>query len=435
MRQNIQPATPAAADSLAAVLLDAATRVAAVLAGRSLAAAPLDAIPPERRSQVHELVYGCLRRFGWGDFLLAQLMQRAPEDQLLRALLLVALYRLDMRPDAAHAVVHQAVDAAARIAHGRYRSLVNAVLRNALRRHDELAALAAADPVAAGWHPAWWLAALRAAYPGEWAAIVAADNAQPPVCLRVNRRRADAEACLARLRAAGIEAEATGDFALRLPRAVAVERLPGFAAGELSVQDAGAQLAAPLLAATAGQRVLDACAAPGGKAAHLLELADVELTAVDADAARCRKVTQTLARLGLAASVCVGDAGAPAAWWDGRPFDRILLDAPCTASGVVRRHPDAKWLRRPEDTAAFAGQQRRLLDALWPLLAAGGRLLYVTCSVFPAENAQQVAAFLARTPAARCRPIECGHPAGGGAQLLPGEANDGFFYALLEKAR
>jgi 16S rRNA (cytosine967-C5)-methyltransferase len=247
--------------------------------------------------------------------------------------------------------------------------------------------------------------------------------------LRVNRRKRSVEAYLAQLAALGIDARRVGEVAVRLAQPRGVERLPGFAAGEVSVQDAGAQLAAPLLDARDGMRVLDACAAPGGKCAHLLELADLDLLALDRDAERAARIGATHARLGLAAEVRVADAGDPDRWWDGKPFDRVLLDVPCSASGVVRRHPDIKWLRREADLDGFAREQSRLLAALWQVLVPGGKLLYATCSVFAEENGAVIDAFLARHDDARQLPL----PGIGGGSLLPDDEHDGFFYALLEK--
>jgi 16S rRNA (cytosine967-C5)-methyltransferase len=419
--------------SLAAAFRLAARQIAAVLDGASLQGFRAATVPEALRPQVHDLVLGALRRFGWGDFLIAQLIPRPSSDQELRALLLAAFYRLDSRPDLAHVVVHQAVEAAGGIARGRYSGLVNAVLRNARRRADELRAAAARHPEAGTWHPAWWVDELRAAYPLQWRDIVDAGNAQAPMCLRVNRRRSRVEDVLARFRAEGIETGPAGSWGIRLPRALPVERLPDFAAGTWSVQDVGAQRAAELLAPRDGERVLDACAAPGGKTAHLAELADLELLAIDSDAGRAARIDENLLRLGLKASVRVADAGSPGDWWDGRPFARILLDAPCTASGVVRRHPDAKWLRRPADIDAFVRQQARLLAALWPLLAPGGKLLYATCSVFPHENGRQVERFIAGHGDARAVSLAGAATGEPGLQLLPGPEHDGFFYALLEK--
>jgi 16S rRNA (cytosine967-C5)-methyltransferase len=244
------------------------------------------------------------------------------------------------------------------------------------------------------------------------------------MALRVNGRRAGRDAYAVRLAEAGIAARPVGEAGLAMARPLPVDRLPGFADGLVSVQDPGAQRAAAILAPAAGSRVLDACAAPGGKAAHLLELNEIDLLALDLKPARCRRITENLARLGLTATVRTADCADLSSWWDGRPFDAVLADVPCSASGVVRRHPDVKWLRRAEDIAAFAATQARILDALWQVVRPGGTLLYATCSVFPAENAGQVARFLGRQPLA-CRRHE--------EQLLPDAEHDGFYYCLLEK--
>lgn len=421
------------AGSLARALLSAGRTIAAVRAGRSLAGALPDERPGEDvRAQVQDLVYGVLRRYGWGDFILARLLDRPLPDATAHGLLLAALYRLETRPDSAHVVVDQAVEAAGRLLRGQFRGLTNGVLRNFLRRRDALLAEAAADDIAGHWHPAWWLARLRQAYPADWETIVAAGNRPPPMTLRVNLRLASPEAYSEGLAAAGIAATRFGESAIRLHQPRPVDQLPGFAEGRVSVQDAGAQRAAEILASAPGQRVLDACAAPGGKTAHLLERAALELLALDVDAERCARIDDNLRRLRLntaAVRVATGDARRPDDWWDGRPFERILADVPCSATGVVRRHPDAKWLRRDEDIEAVSRTQDQLLDALWPLLAPGGRLLYATCSVFPEENGGRVEKFLARTPDAHPLPID-GQPT---LQLLPNDDHDGFFYALLEK--
>ncbi len=411
-------------DSLASALLQAARIHLAVLAGQSLADGQLGRVEVVARPAVQDLVYGSLRRYGRGDFLLGRLLSHPLAAEDIRCLLLVALYRLETRPEAAHTVVDQAVRAAGELAGGRFCGLVNGVLRNYLRREAELLAALAADSLASSQHPAWWLAELQQAYPEDWPAIVAAGNAPPPMALRVNPRRGSRAEYLDRLAAEDIAARPLGEAGLALDRPLPVERLPGFAAGLVSVQDPGAQRAAELLDPAPGSRVLDACAAPGGKTAHLLERADLDLLALDLKPARCRRVTANLERLGLDAAVLAADCACPDRWWDGRPFDAILADVPCTASGVVRRHPDAKWLRRAEDIASFAASQARILDALWPLLRPGGKLLYATCSLFPAENSEQVARFLARQPLA-CRRHE--------EQLLPTAEHDGFYYCLLNK--
>lgn len=410
---------------LSVALAAAAELIGGVIAGRT----PDDLLArldPALRPAVIDLGFTTLRDYGRGDFLLGRLLARPLKDAPTRALLLVALARLERRPEQAHTLVDQAVSAAGK----RFKGLVNAVLRNFLRRRDELLAAAGEDEVAHWRHPRWWLDRLRAAYPERWQAIAAAGNSHPPLCLRVNRRRRASTDFLAELTAAGIAAHAQGDSALLLDKPAPVERIPGFREGCVSVQDWGAQQAARLLDARDGMRALDACAAPGGKTAHLLERADLDLTALELDATRARRVAENLDRLGLSATVRVADATCPDDWWDGRPFDRILADVPCSASGVVRRHPDIKWLRRAADVAAFARTQARILDALWPTLAPGGRMLYCTCSVFPEENGEQVRAFRARHPDAR--PLRTGGAAAGW-QLLPSERHDGFYYTLLGK--
>jgi 16S rRNA (cytosine967-C5)-methyltransferase len=425
----------------------AATLVAAVLAGRTPDAA-LARVSGELRPAALDLAYTALRDGGRGDFLIGRLLEKPLKDKEARALLLVALARLERRPEEAHTLVDQAVAAAAVIAKGRFKGLTNAVLRNFLRRRDELLALADADEAAHWRHPGWWLEKLRTAYPDRWQDVAAAGNSHPPMCLRVNRRRAHVVGgpadrrpvsadFLAELAAAGIAAQPLDDTAVLLDKPVPVERIPGFAAGRVSVQDWGAQRAAQLLDARDGMRVLDACAAPGGKTAHLLERANLDLLALEVDAQRAKRIAENLDRLGLRASVKVADAARPQDWWDGKPnsrYDRILADVPCSASGVARRHPDIKWLRRPQDVAGFAQTQAAILDALWPTLAPGGKMLYCTCSVFPEENGMQVRAFLARHPDARRASFSA---ATGGdnedLQLLPAATHDGFYYALLEK--
>ena len=412
-------------NSLAYAFLQAARIDAAVFAGRSLADGLLGAVDAVARPAVQDLVYGSLRRFGWGDFILARLLARPLDAPEVRALLLVALYRLETRPGAVHTVVDQAVAAAGELLDGRFKGLVNGVLRTFLRRQSELLEQLAGDPLAASQHPDWWLRHLQAAYPAAWLQIVDAGNAPPPMALRVNLRRCTRDEYRARLAGAGIAATPFGEAGLALAKPLPVERLPGFAAGLVSVQDPGAQRAASLLDPAPGSRVLDACAAPGGKAAHLLERSDLELLALDLKPSRCRRVAENLARLGLWAEARSADCARLASWWDGRPFDAVLADVPCTASGVVRRNPDAKWLRRESDIASFAASQGRILAALWQVVRPGGKLLYATCSVFPEENTQQVARFMATRPDAR-RDYE--------EQILPTADHDGFYYCRLEKA-
>ena len=424
-----------AATSLAYAFLGAATAVAEVAAGRNLNEA-LSALwrdrpqlAPGQRGAVQDLAYTALRRFGRDAFFLSRLMDMPLRDGPVQALLLVALARLALRPEEAHTIVDQSVEASAYLTRGKYKALVNGVLRNYLRRRTELEAAAQEDEVARWQHPRWWIARLRRAHPGTWQAILEAGNGRPPMTLRVNRRRIAETDYLARLQDAGLAARLLEGGGLLLERPVPVERLPGFAEGLCSVQDAGAQRAAMLLDVHDGLRVLDACAAPGGKTAHILEMADVELTALDADAGRAVRVSENLLRLGLQARVQPADCRDADAWWDGREFDRVLADVPCTASGVARRHPDAKWLRRERDIAKFAVTQGEILEALWRVLAPGGKLLYATCSLFPEENGRQIAAFAARQEDCMRLPI-AGMPE---LLLLPTEEHDGFYYALLEK--
>jgi 16S rRNA (cytosine967-C5)-methyltransferase len=345
-----------------------------------------------------------------------------------------ALALLDT-PDGASApyeeftVVDQAVRAAAAhpdLAHAK--AMVNAVLRRFLRERAALVAAALREPLAQWNYPQWWIDAMRAAYPRDWQPILAAGNAHPPLTLRVNTRKTDVETYMQMLAGAGLQAERVGPGALRLAQAVNVGVLPGFEDGLVSVQDAGAQLAAPLLDLADGMRVLDACAAPGGKSGHILELAKVDLTAVDADPARLARVGDNLGRLELSATLLAAQAE-DRSWWDGRQFDRILADVPCTASGIVRRHPDIRWLRRKADTLQLATLSAKILDNLWQMLGPDGKLLFVTCSLWPQESEAQAAAFAVRHNA-----IRLDAP----GQLLPtsgaGQDHDGLFYALFQKS-
>ena len=437
------PASTAALP-LARLLESAADAVAAVRAGRSLDDA-LARCPGSARPGTQALAFHALRWLGAAEVVRRRLAAKAPPPDV-DALLLTALALLwpaGGTPYAEHTLVDQAVAAATRRT-PRSAGFVNAVLRRFGRERDAIVAAALADPLARFNHPAWWLAQLRADWPERWAAIADADNVHPPMTLRVNVRRTTVAAYLDALAASGIAAIALDTAAIALVEPVPVGRLPRFAEGWVSVQDANAQRAAPLLLAGLRgprPRVLDACAAPGGKTAHLLELADLDLLAIDRDAGRLARVDETLARLGVGAETRAVDAADPAAWWDGRPFDAILLDAPCSASGIVRRHPDVRWLRRATDLTALAATQARLLDALWPLLAPDGRLLYVTCSVFRSEGSAQIDAFLQRAGDA----VLAASPPSPG-QLLPLPDNektppspgspgaaDGFFLALLEK--
>jgi 16S rRNA (cytosine967-C5)-methyltransferase len=418
---------------LAPALAEAARTVASVAAGRSLSDAMqrrAESADDSLRAAQADLCYGTLRAYGRVQLIVAALSRKGAPEPRLQALLWCALTALDAGRYAPYTVVDQAVRAAALLELWPARGYVNGLLRSYLRERDALERRIAQDPQALYQHPLWWIEAVQRSSPQDWRAVLAAGNTHPPMCLRVNRRRTTAEAYAERLAAAGIASRRVGDAALLLGKPVPVERLPGFAEGEVSVQDAGAQRATALLDLAPGQRVLDACAAPGGKSAHILESADVTLTALDVDAARVARIDAGLVRLGLAATVRTADCTALEAWWDGKPFARILADVPCSGSGVARRHPDSKWLRRAEDLPAFAQRQAAILDALWCALAPGGKLLYVTCSMFAEENGAVVDGFCARTPRARRVAL----PGGAPAQLLPGPEHDGFFFALLEKA-
>lgn len=407
----------------------AADVISRVLDGRTLAQA-LEKLPPDpsTRGAVRDMAYGSLRFKGTLEAVLAQLLKKPLQEPFAHGLLLAALYQLAYTQEAPYAVVDNAVNAAPRHLKG----LVNAVLRNFLRRREELLEAAGQTPEGSSNFPGWWVEKLKLAYPEQWQSVLAASQLHPPMTLRVNRRKGSVAASLAALQENGLAARQTGESALTLEKPVGVEKLPGFAEGRVSVQDAGAQWAARLLDVRDGMRVLDACAAPGGKTGHILELAAAAVLALDADEARLARVQQNLERLGLDAEMKVGDAARPQDWGNGRAFDRILADVPCSASGVVRRNPDIKWLRRPQDIAKFARQQAAILEALWQMLAPGGKLLYATCSIFPEENAQQINRFLARHADASCLALP---PELGEGQLLPDDNHDGFYYALLQRVQ
>ncbi|MGH8509618.1 MAG: 16S rRNA (cytosine(967)-C(5))-methyltransferase RsmB [Gammaproteobacteria bacterium] len=396
---------------------------------------------PRDRGLAQELAYGAMRWFPALESLVNRLLSRPHKelDSAVFALLLIGLYQLLYLRIPDHAAVSATVDASRQLGRARAAPLVNAVLRAFLKRRDTL--LAEPTTEAAQYaHPVWLLAALKTAWPESWKRIAAANNERPPMTLRVNVRCGSREDYLARLAQSGFEAQPLplSPSAIALPEILDVSRLPGFDQGHVSVQDGGAQLAALLLDALPGHRILDACAAPGGKCGHILELCPElrSMVAVDCDPARIATLRATLERLRMRAEIYCGDVSTPTAWWDGKAFDRILLDVPCSGSGVIRRHPDIKLLRRESDVAASARLQTRLLTGLWPLLAKSGKLLYVTCSVLPAENQTQIRAFLARHADAHLDPIALAdsQDTGVGLQILPGDANtDGFFYALLRK--
>ncbi len=425
-------------------LQSVAAVVLAIRAGVSGTAALAD-VSAELRPGVQALTFQVLRSLGRAQALRQQLANRAPSpavDALLCTALALTWSEADAPYDA-FTLVNQTVEASKKDKSTRAQSaFINACLRRFLRERQTLLAATDADPVARWNHPAWWIDRLQKEWPKHWQEILLTSNRQAPMSLRVNARRSATLPYLQTLAAAGVGAVACGPCGVTLERARPVMQLPGFTDGVVSVQDAAAQLAAPLLLsgsqADMPLRVLDACAAPGGKTAHLLEMADCQLTALDVDPLRCQSIRETLERLGLQANVLTGDAAAPGTWWDGHLFDAILLDAPCSASGIVRRHPDIRWLRRESDIAQLALVQARLLKALWPLLKPQGRLLYCTCSIFRAEGENQIQTFLAHNTQAALLPSP-GH-------LMPldrtnGESlpdnpmgdHDGFYYALLEK--
>lgn len=396
------------------------------------------------RALFRAMVYGVCRTLPRLEAIAAKLLKTPfkPRDADVQALLLLGIHQLLYLRIPAHAAVGETAGAARLLDKAWATRVLNGCLRRLTREAETLQAEVDKDPAVALLHPAWLLKALRQAWPDEWRAIAEANNVPGPMTLRINRRRGDREAYLSRLVESGIEAQLCthSPDGLILKTPCDVQALPGFAEGDVSVQDEAAQLAAellgPTLAPRPGGRVLDACCAPGGKTAHLLELFDTELLALDSDAARLARVEETLERLSQSATLVQADA-TQRDWWDGTPFDAILLDAPCSGTGVIRRHPDIKRLRRPTDIPQLVTLQARLLNNLWPLLSPGGTLLYATCSVLREENDEQIQAFLKRTPDAEVTTpaeVNWGRPVGAGRQLFPQpESHDGFFYARLKK--
>jgi 16S rRNA (cytosine967-C5)-methyltransferase len=426
-------------------LLQAAAEVVqSVRAGHSATAA-MERVEARLRPGAQALAFQALRSLGRAEalrHLLARRAPPAPADALLCTALALC-WSQAQAPYEVFTLVDQAVEAAKRSAAAQGQAgFINACLRRFLRERDALVAATDANLVARWNHPLWWIERLQQDHPQHWRAILEANNSQAPMTLRVNARRASPAQYLETLQAAGIDASAIGQHGVVLARPRPVHEVPGFDEGLVSVQDAAAQLAAPLLlqGLEPGRplAILDACAAPGGKTGHLLELADAQVTALDVDPLRCERIHETLRRLGLAARVLAADAREPSSWWDGQPFDAILLDAPCTASGIVRRHPDVRWLRRESDIAQLAAVQAGLLAVLWPLLKPGGRLLYCTCSVFRAEGEVQAQTFVAHNKDAVSRPApghlmpQTGAKGNGVPDNLEGD-HDGFYYALFEK--
>ena len=429
---------PGTARSVAHALLTGVLRD-----GRSLGASRrrrLDArLGSRERAFAQELVFGTLRYLPRLDAWLARLTKRPPGDEAIRALVLLGLYQLGFTRVPSHAAVDTSVELARTIGKSWAVGFVNAVLRRFSAERDAFARIELAAPARLA-HPAWLLAEFENAWPHAWESIALANLERPPMTLRVSTHRISRRRYLDLLADNGIQARATrhSDQGVTLDSSRAAESLPGFGTGLVSVQDEAAQLAATLLDTPRGARVLDACAAPGGKTGHVLELnaGGVDVVALDHDARRIRDLHDTLTRLDLVARVHRGDAANPQEWWDGNLFDRILLDAPCSGTGVIRRHPDIKVLRRPEDIDNMVCRQSAMLEALWPLLARGGRLLYATCSVLPRENESIIGSFLSdhADAAAVHFAAAWGRPAAHGRQILPGDdAMDGFFYAVLAK--
>ncbi len=385
---------------------------------------------PQQKGAVQDISYGTLRHYGLISNILNLLLNKPIQDAQIRYLLLVALYQLLHSKAAQHAVVDFAVNTV-RKKNPAASGLVNAVLRNFLRNKAKLVKQAEDTEEGKYSYPQWWINVVKAQYGENAKSILLAGNKHPPMTLRVNRKISTVADYHNQLKINGIQSKLVEPDAILLDYPVSVDKLPGFRDGWVSVQDAGAQYAAYLLDVHDGMRVLDACAAPGGKSAHLLELAQIELVALDKDKARLERVRENIQRLKLAATVLAGDAAQSAEWWDGIKFQRILADVPCSATGVVRRHPDIKWLRRAADIESFALQQEKILSALWPLLESGGKLLYATCSVFDRENQQVINKFLMKNPDAAQLPLTAFEMNQG--QLLPNDSHDGFFYALLQK--
>ena len=393
---------------------------------------------PRDRAFVQAVCYGVCRFYSRLDVVLSHLLEKPmkAKDSDVHALLLVGLYQLMEMRIPEYAAVTETVNAAGKIKKSWARGLANAVLRGYLRRKTELETIIADDEEAYYAHPDWWISSMQTAWPEQWQAILAANNMHPPFALRVNQQKITRDDYIKKVADARSIPE-TGSGII-LATALGVQSLPGFAQGEISVQDGAAQLAPELLQLAPGQYVLDACSAPGGKLAHMLEKQpDLTVVAVERDAERVKLIHENLRRLGLEAEVICADAAETDDWWNGKLFDRILLDAPCSASGVVRRHPDIKLLREAEDIPALAEEQLTLLAALWPLLKPNGLLIYATCSVFPEENVQVIEHFLSEHDDAREEPIKadwgmaCQH----GRQILPGMHDmDGFYYAVLRKA-
>ncbi len=399
-------------------------------------------VDPRERALAQALCFGVLRHCYSLNFILSKLLDKKlkKKDSDVKALILIGLYQLDHMRTPAHAAVSASVENCKELKKAWAKNLVNAVLRRYQREHEKFPELIADNEPAKNEHPAWLLDRLKNEYPQHWQSIIKENNLAPPMSLRVNSCKTDRDSYLKKLQAAGIEAQPSNlnQTGILLTYPVGVEALPDFSEGHVSVQDLAAQLVIPLLEPQAGERILDACSAPGGKLAHLLETIPTlkEVVAIEKEPHRFKKLEATLGRLGLTATLIQNDTRAVDDWWDKQLFDRILIDAPCSASGVIRRHPDIKYLRTVADIQNITVLQAEILDALWPLLKKGGKLLYITCSVFNAENDEQIAAFTGKYNDANSISIQAswGMATEYGRQILPGdEAMDGFYFAQLQK--
>ncbi|WP_051362194.1 16S rRNA (cytosine(967)-C(5))-methyltransferase RsmB [Solimonas soli] len=436
----MKPAAPVSRHH-ANVRASAARAISRVLRGSSLD----DALLPAERFRVPAdaamtrlLAYGVLRELRLLQAIAARMVDKPlAQDDEIHALVLVGLHQLRSLATPPHAAINETVAAAEVLKRPQAQSFVNAVLRRYTREQGAIEAGLPNDPGLRHSHPDWLVQQIRNDWPRHWESVLAANNGQGPLTLRVNRRRMSRDEYLRRLAEMDIAASADSAAleAVTLAEARPVDKIPGFNSGQVSVQDASAQLAVTLLQLSGGLRVLDACAAPGGKTAHMLECADLEVTAVDRDAQRLIRVDENLRRLRLAAKLVAGDAGEPLRWWDGKPFDRVLLDAPCSGTGVIRRHPDIKWLRRDSDIAGLQAQQLRLLKSGWNLLKPGGRLVYATCSVLRAEGDEIIGRFRLLHDNVVIEPIVAawGEATAHGRRIAPGGAHDGFYYAVLLK--
>jgi len=391
-------------------------------------------ITPQQKSVAIFLAYGAIRFLGENQFFIRKLINKKITNKKIEALLCVALFQLNHDQSTDFTVVNEAVEAAKYINKSWAGSFVNAVLRNFIRQKEDLKSELKNDEEAFHSYPLWWIKLIKEQYSKDWESILLNGNKHPPLTLRINIRKINLKQYEEKLKSESIDYRVLGDIAVELTQPIPVEKIPGFIAGEVSVQDFGAQLAANLLDLKDGQICLDACSAPGGKTGHMLEIADIELVSIDQEKERLYKVKENLERLQLHAHLKCADLTAINSWWNKKLYDRILLDAPCSASGVVRRHVDIKWLRRPRDIDMFAKQQKIMLQAMWQLLKKGGKLLYATCSIFPDENQRVIDNFIKEhSDAKEVKWSVDSKYSKYENQLIPNENHDGFYYALFEK--